>query len=946
MSAPPPPNGSPSAMPMEHPNEERVCVPDAAAQSHAYRRSVLWVFLIYLGIHLFIFRGVLVHLPDLLSGRSVINTSELVPFFDPSSQFFEQAGGAFSDLTNTYEFRVRYSLLTTWMRYYLFLPFTIVLAPFIGAFLSCLFVSEFLRRLLPSIPPKRILYATALTTLFIHLILLPAKITHFYTLILGFDIFVVSLIFFLHGLLLEPKRPVLLLLASSLVALVNPAVHFLVLYPLTVVFFCAGTWILLLITGGKRRGADAEGAMQETRRISLHLWKRILLALVFTALVTILPYGLFVYFYVLRDVGNLTDIVPDTVASIRISSMSLLHQITFDISSVTKNFLTGSYTNETPLFSKLFYFLIALIPFFIPVSSDRKEMRRLRPFLVLLFILAAFAMWASIGYADIVAIPTFHMMLAAIYRQLYLLPGQAAEIGMQLITEVIHVLRFPDRFQFIFLAAMTILMPMGVIVLERECGVRFSPRFRLGKILGSIICATIFFFPLFSNREYRTILFTGDFGGFLYPYNVQPLREMKEALETLPRGKVIVLPPSEGPWIGETGNNETYKFIDKFFIYFLNRPSYNFGLNGDLKSKYWFYLIFQSLSNNEHGWINIFRNLNIRYLVINKELTSPLQSAWYMQNISQSLSLQPQAMPQFFRQIVKNENFVLYEFTDLPQAAVTPLLMNAGWDSFRCIQEESLTLTQRYRIEPLHSLPLKTDGSELNVLAGDQQKLQLDLFAKEQKDYFFRSDQSSFAFMEEHIPSAQYFETIFPMLNLLTASTYNIYQVMIAGPFDTLTTSFVGLIKPTVIRFPLMIKRNGTYEVLLRGVPTQHTLAIRVDHGPMISITTTLQDSSTDYIASKSAPFGKREPANISGISPDVLGSMIPKTIMPSGDQFEYVRLGTVDLTEGKHMLFLHKNDSNPLIIEGVLLLPVGKQAAEIPLNATFRLLSPGTLLE
>lgn len=908
--------------------------------------TIIGIFVLFLCVHLFIFRGVLTQLPELLAGKAVLNTSELVPFFDPSTQFFDQAGGAFSDLTNAYEFRVRYSVLTTWMRYYLILPFAIVLVPFLGAFTLCLVVSRFLKRLLPSIARMNILRATALTTLLIHLILLPAKITHFYTLILGFDIFVISFVLFLRGLLLEPKRPVLFLFASSIIALINPAVHFLVLYPLSVVFFCAGTGILLLVTGGKSNNRPTVHDMQEGRTPPLKLWKRIALALAFTGIFTILPYGLFVKFYVLSGVGNLADMVPDTVASIRESSLSLLHQISFDINSATDNFLRGTYLPATPQYAKLFYFLIALVPLFIPFSRRTQEARRLRPFLILLYVLMLFSMWCSIGYAKIIFFPTFHVMLAALYRQLYLSPGHLAEAGMQIITQVIHVLRFPDRFQFIFFAAMTLLMPMGILILARECSAYFPQFLRRKHLLRAVLCAVIFFFPLFAHREYRQALLTGDFGGFLRPYDIRPLREIKEALQPLPQGKTIVFPPSEGPWIGKTEDGQEYRFIDKFFIYYLNSPSYHFGLSGDLESKYWFYLIFQSLSKNEHWWVNLFRNLHIRYLVINKELHSPLKSALYLQNISQSIAMQPEAMPQFFRKIKENGSFTLYEFTEPQPTEATPLLLDAGWDAFQCSLERSLSLTQRHRLLATNSPQLRKDSSTLDVVPKDRQKVALDLFAREHADAFFRPDQSSFAFIEDHLPSARYFGTVFPMLNLLTASPYNIFQIMLPGPYDTLTTSFVGLIKPTTIRFPVSVPKNGTYEILLRSVSTQHNLALLIDRGPATSITTTVDTSSYGYIASESAVFGKHSPADTNRISSETLRTLIPRKIMPVSDQFSYLNLGTMDLLEGKHVLFLQKNDGNPLAIEGVLLIPVQKQAANIPLNTPVHYLTTDELHE
>ncbi|ALM09466.1 MAG TPA: hypothetical protein DEB30_05625 [Candidatus Peribacter riflensis] len=910
-----------------------------------WRRPALWVFLIFLGIHLFIFRGVVFAFPDLISGRAVLNTSELVPFFDPSSQFFEQAGGAFSDLTGAYEFRIRYSLLTTWMRYYLILPFAIILVPLLGAFLMCLVASDFLSRLLPSASPRRILYATAMTTLLIHLIILPAKITHFYTLILGFDVFVISLLLFLQALLLEPKRPVLMLFATSLVALANPDVHFQVLYPIVVVFVCTIVAFLLLVTGGRRTSAHPTGT-DEHRTLSLRLWKRILIALVFTGIFTTLPYGLFVRFYVLQDIENLGDVVPDTVASIRASSLPLINQMTFDMSSVTDNYLRGGYITATPHFAKLFYFLLALVPFLASITIPAQERSRLRSFLIVIGLLMLFGMWCSIGFADTLLIPTFHIILAALYRQLYLLPDQMAETGMQIITEVIHVLRLPDRFLFIYLATMAVLMPLGLLIVEHHCAQRATQRFRLGKNVGTLICAVVFFLPLFAHWENRSALLTGDFGGFLRPYNVQPLHEIKEALKSLPSGKVVVVPPSEGPWIGRTADGHEYKFIDKFFIYYLDAPSFYFGLTGNSENKYWFFLMLQSLSQNEHWWINVFRNLNIRYLVINKELQATTPGAWYLRSIAQALDGQSRAMPQFFRKVLENEGFVLFEFIDRPQAGAPTMLVDTDWNTFRCLQERILTFTRDYRMVTLSAAKAPSSGATLTVLGNDREKTQLDLFAQENPNHFFRPDQSSFTFNPDHLQSSQYFDMVFPMLNVLTGTVYNIFQVIIAGPFDTLTTSFAGIIKPTMIRFPIVAPKNGTYEILLRSVPTLHRIAIRVDRGPYTSISITPDSSSTYYVAGESAPFGRRLAVDATTLTPETLSPMIPKQVMPAGDEFSYVHLGTMDLLEGKHQLFLTKNDSNPLVIDGVLLLPVQKQTTQPPMRSTVRFLDPATFLQ
>ena len=73
---------------------------------HTHRRIALLVGLVYQAAALYIFRDVLFGLGGILNGSTVISGSELVPFFNPQSQLFDQAKGDFSELTNVYEFRV------------------------------------------------------------------------------------------------------------------------------------------------------------------------------------------------------------------------------------------------------------------------------------------------------------------------------------------------------------------------------------------------------------------------------------------------------------------------------------------------------------------------------------------------------------------------------------------------------------------------------------------------------------------------------------------------------------------------------------------------------------------------------------------------------------------------------------------------------------------------
>lgn len=55
---------------------------------------------------------------------------------------------------------------------------------------------------------------------------------------------------------------------------------------------------------------------------------------------------------------------------------------------------------------------------------------------------------------------------------------------------------------------------------------------------------------------------------------------MKEALLKLPPGKVTVLPPTETAKAIVDINGVEHKFIDSLHIYYLDLPSYYYGLTG------------------------------------------------------------------------------------------------------------------------------------------------------------------------------------------------------------------------------------------------------------------------------------------------------------------------------------------------------------------------------
>ena len=106
-----------------------------------------------------------------------------------------------------------------------------------------------------------------------------------------------------------------------------------------------------------------------------------------------------------------------------------------------------------------------------------------------------------------------------------------------------------------------------------------------------IALGTIFFGPFLANEPYRKVYGSGDFNGFAAAYPVDELAEVKDALEGLPQSKTVVLPPTETAKLVVGSDGVAHKFIDKFYIYYLDQPSFYYGLTGDSTNKFEFFLL-------------------------------------------------------------------------------------------------------------------------------------------------------------------------------------------------------------------------------------------------------------------------------------------------------------------------------------------------------------------
>jgi len=323
--------------------------------------------------------------------------------------------------------------------------------------------------------------------------------------------------------------------------------------------------------------------------------------------------------------------------------------------------------------------------------------------------------------------------------------------------------------------------------------------------------------------------------GYLTPYPTTQLQEVKNVLQHHQPGITVMLPPSESPLNIRDQNGNIHTFIDKFYIYYLNQPSYYYGLNGDITNKYLFFFTMASLSNRESWWTNFLHDANVRYLVINKELIPGSENIpSYMEDIQHSLLNQPWLMKTAFRKIYENRGFAVFEMTKNDKSSSTDdqNLTDINWQSFLCKQTSISsvpTSTQQW-------INFRNNPHAISSIVSDHTDTSdRDYFSLINPQYFILPDSSGFPFNQEQIPSSQYFESIFPMLNLFTPKHYNFGGIIMPGPFDTLTSTFVSLPQSTSIRFKIPLSQSGTYDLYVRTIATMNSLSLQLNNNAPIS---------------------------------------------------------------------------------------------------------------
>lgn len=971
-----PGSGGPSATSPPHDPAHTDEVDQARPQrapSLSTRTIALIVGAVYFVGSLVIFRDVLFAIPSVLRGEAVIAGDELVPFFNWHSQLLDQAAGQFNELVNGYEFRVRYAFLTTWLRYYAVLPFAILLVIPALFWVAYLTVARFMDRVFPSLSSQAIYLATFFPVSLLYLIMVYAKVTHFYTLVLGLVLLTISSLWMLYALLFAGRKWKRWMVVAAVATLFNPAIHYLVLFSLffaltivTLLLGEVGRWVRTggpvrlrhfpgrvrrLISGGNRwsrvRAAFGRWSLTTTGRI---FW-----SVVIYGLITLIPYALFVKYVALAGVTNLTDTVPGDFYFIQDASVSWLHELSWDLAGITDKILFGDYLAKVPRYPNALYTLLLFVPLVVP--GVRRRLFRSRPHRQLLGVITVtivFSLWATIGYGEPLWFPTFHRTLAAVAITANESHSAIGNLVVTAAGTVVQILRFPHRFQLILFMLAPLVMSLTLALLidlvsgrwlapgrraPRKPAVRRQPRPKakdparvrarselLVALLATACIGAVFFTPFWSNDPYRSVFGSGNMAGFLSPFPLHDLKELKQELNSLPEGKTVVLPPTETAKLVEDANGIDHKFIDKFFIYYLDKPSYYYGLTGDVKNKFDFFLILRGLYYQQDWWINIARDIQIKYVVVNRKIHSNNGvGAEYLPNVESYVEPGLQRLKGDVELRFENDSYALYEITDQPRADRETILVDSSWQTYLNLVFNRRNLSRCYTFEytPYYDPTALPAGAPIHLLTDDEATSALDLWLLDHPDAISGPDTRMFAFNPDVVASNYYLSPMFRSFLLFSNTKWNRTGMITPGVFGTLRGSFIGLPRATEISVPVTVTEPGRYRVLMRSANTANTLHLT---SPSLSYDQTFElRSPPDNV--KLFPVDDvykpgRVAVDTSGMSVADLEQQIPDSLVPVNSGFSFQDLGVVDAAAGKHTFAIDKTDTNPMLFEGLMLVP------------------------
>lgn len=548
-------------------------VPVVFGRALSLVRKYASVFLYFLGLSLFLFR-------EVLTREGVIAFEDLAPFFSPT-QFYEFQFSSWVKYTQGVPFRARYNLFFLWPRYLPFLKLSFILITTLAGLLFFFSIVIVFELTLKEKVERRHFALAIISSTYALLILLPAKLSHFNTLVLGTAFMSLALSLFIKALLETGlKNSLVMAFAVAVLLHMMPTIH-------TVILFYAGILFLGLIS----------------TLLGRKLKKTLSLFAIILA-VHALPY--FLYMFFATGSGTIPGIyksVPTSYAIIESSSVNPLRFASSAHNSQISKYLTGDYGQPLSL---LFLFqagfcMLSLIKF-----------RKSRP-VQLIFSLYLLAFFFALGFKRQISGYVVILKLSEFIR----FPESMSTILFQ-------VLRHPQRWLFLETYAKVALFGLSAFTVLYFMKTRLSFKKKsetklriLQRHLPTyIVVIALMIFPFLSYPY--SLLFTGDFGGALKPTDVpQGMEDIKTIVKnSVSSGKMISFPLIGMKTVEWNGLNRLLN--DEFYNFYFETPSIEgAGLN-QLPMFFGYQLLYYNRSSNIGRYFSL---LGVKYIFFHNDVT-------------------------------------------------------------------------------------------------------------------------------------------------------------------------------------------------------------------------------------------------------------------------------------------------------------------------------------
>jgi hypothetical protein len=184
-------------------------------------------------------------------------------------------------------------------------------------------------------------------------------------------------------------------------------------------------------------------------------------------------------------------------------------------------------------------------------------------------------------------------------------------------------------------------------------------------------------------------------------------------------------------------------------------------------------------------------------------------------------------------------------------------------------------------------------------------------------------DSRMFAFNPDVVASNYYLSPMFRSFLLFSNTKWNRTGMITPGVFGTLRGSFIGIPRATEIAVPIKVPETGRYRLLMRTANTANTLHVT---SPSLGYDQILElrspSSNVKFFPTADVYSADRVAVDTSAMTVSAIESSIPDELVPVNFGFSYQDLGVIDAKAGSHTVAIDKSDNNPMLFEGMMLVP------------------------